>query len=116
MEKYYVGMDMKEVLDGFFNESIIICADRIMYNENTDTEKNNKDNDELNHFLTEGPAKSYNDKIYILDNWLNDKIICKVSSSEARNVLKMNYNDHDKLKTILPKEILDFIIYYNIYN
>ncbi|ORX57774.1 hypothetical protein BCR36DRAFT_344413 [Piromyces finnis] len=115
MKKYYVGIDMKEVLDSFFKESAIICADRIMYNENTNISER-KENGELNYFLTEGPAKSYSNKIYILNNWLNDKIICKVSSSEARNILKENYNNQDMLKTILSKEILDFIVHNNIYN
>ncbi|KAG4094267.1 Nucleotidylyl transferase [Neocallimastix lanati (nom. inval.)] len=113
MEKYYIGLNMKEVLDGFFLESNIICADRIMYNESN--KDNTKDNNELNHFITEGPAKSYQNKIFILNNWLNDNVICKVSSSEARNILKENYNDQEKLQVFLPKEIISFILYENLY-
>lgn len=115
MEKYYIGLNMKEVLDDFFNESSIICADRIMDKENNN-DNNNKDTNELNQYITEGPAKLYQNKIIILNNWLNDNIICKVSSSEARNILKKNYNDHKKLKTILPEEIISFILHYNIYH
>jgi len=113
MEKYYLGLNMKEILDGFFKNNSIICADRITYENKV---SDNKYNNELNKFITEGPAKPYKNKIYILDNWMNDEIISKVSSSEARDILKANYNNHEQLQNILPKSIIDFIIYYDIYN
>ncbi|ORX63796.1 Nucleotidylyl transferase [Anaeromyces robustus] len=117
MEKYYIGLNMKEILDGFFKDNSIICADRIMYEENkTSADNKSNNNNKLKQFITEGPAKPYKNKIYIFNSWLNDEIISKVSSSEARNILKENYSNHEKLQKFLPKEIIDFIIYYNIYN
>jgi len=117
MEKYYVGMNMKEVLDDFFKDSSIICADRIIYEENNNSyvNNNNKEINTLNHFLTEGPAKVYKNKIFILNNWLNDKILCKLSSSEARKILKENDKSKD-IRLFLHEEIIEFIFHYNIYN
>jgi len=116
MEKYYVGMNMKEVLDDFFKDSSIICADRIIYEENNNNNiNNNKEINTLNHFLTEGPAKVYKEKIFILNNWLNNKILCKLSSSEARKILKENDKNKD-IKLFLHEEIIEFIFHYNIYN